>query len=183
MSRIGKKPIILPAGVEASIAQGQIDVKGPKGTLHVYIPAPATVSTQDDPRALLVSVPDENSPSNKAIWGLARQLISNAVEGVQAPFKKSLELVGVGFKVSQAGRALNLEVGFSHPVTFALPEGVESTVDKQVVTFIGSDKQLVGETAARFRRIRPPEPYKGKGIKFTTEVIRRKAGKTATKSA
>ena len=183
MSRIGKKPVLLPAGVDVTIGQGKVDVKGPKGILHVYIPSPATVSSQDDPRTLLVSVPDESNLSNKAIWGLTRQLIANAVEGVQTPFKKSLELVGVGFKVAQAGSTLTLEVGFSHPVVFKLPEGVEATVDKQVVTFTGSDKQLIGETAAQFRRIRPPEPYKGKGIKFTTEVVRRKAGKTATKSA
>jgi len=129
-------------------------------------------------------VTDETSKHEKALWGLTRQLIMNAVEGVQKPFEKSLEFVGVGFKVAQAGpNKLTIEVGFSHPVNVDLPKGIESKIEKQVLTLSGIDKQLVGETAAQIRRIRKPEPYKGKGIKYTTETIKRKAGKAATKAA
>jgi large subunit ribosomal protein L6 len=185
MSRIGKKPVLLPSGVEASI-QGDVrtvGIKGPKGQLTVALPPRVTVVTQDEPRALVVQVEDENLVPDRAKWGLSRQLLQNAVDGVQKPFEKSLEFVGVGFKVALQGRTLMIEVGFSHPVEFSLPEGIEAKVEKQVVTFTGVDKQLVGETAAQVRRIKPPEPYKGKGIKYTDETIRRKAGKTAKTAA
>lgn len=183
MSRIGKKPIPLPNGVEATIASSSVAVKGPKGTVTVPLHRLTTVAMEGDPKALVVSVKDDNSVEQKALWGLTRQLIANAVEGVQKPFEKSLEFVGVGYKVALAGRTLNVEAGFSHPVPFQLPEGIDAKVEKQVVTLSGVDKHLVGETAAQIRRIRPPEPYKGKGIKYTTETIRRKAGKTAAKGA
>lgn len=182
MSRIGKKIIILPNGVDATVESSSVTIKGPKGTLNVATHPSASVSLQADPKGLLVAVQDENSKEQRALWGLMRQLISNAVEGVQKPFEKSLEFVGVGFKVALAGRDLNMEVGYSHPIAFALPEGIDAKVEKQVVTLSGIDKQLVGETAARIRRTRPPEPYKGKGIKYTTETVRRKAGKTAAKA-
>lgn len=184
MSRIGKKPILLPQGVEATVASGLVTVKGPKGSLTVPIHTATSVSLAADPKSLEVTVQDPTSKDQKALWGLTRQLLSNAVAGVQKPFEKSLEFIGVGFKVAMAGAdKLNIEVGFSHPVTFSLPKGIEAKVDKQIVTLSGIDKQLVGETAAQIRRIKPPEPYKGKGIKYTTETIRRKAGKAATKSA
>ncbi len=184
MSRIGKKLILLPPGVDATVSEHSVGVKGPKGTLTVALHPSVSVREETDPRGLTVLVKDETSQHEKALWGLSRQLISNAVEGVQKPFEKSLEFVGVGFKVTQAGPSkLNLEVGFSHPVTVDLPQGIEAKVDKQIVTIIGIDKQLVGEMAAQIRRIKKPEPYKGKGIKYTTEIVRRKAGKAATKAA
>jgi large subunit ribosomal protein L6 len=182
MSRIGKKPVVIPAGVDASVVGLVVTVNGPKGTLTVTTHPDVAVALQPDPKALIVTVTRPDSPDGKALWGLTRQLLSNAVEGVQKPFEKSLEFIGVGFRVAIAGRDVNMDVGFSHPVTFHLPDGVEAKVDKQILTITGIDKQMVGETAARIRRIRPPEPYKGKGIKLTTETVRRKAGKTAAKA-
>lgn len=179
MSRIGKKPILLPSGIDATVEAGKVIVKGPKGSLTVMLPPHATVALQAEPKAALVSVEDENNVSQRAIWGLTRQLIQNAVDGLQKPFEKSLEFVGVGYRVNLQGRKLVMEVGFSHDVEFELPEGIEAKVDKQVVTLSSADKYLLGETAAQIRKIRPPEPYKGKGIKYVDEVIRRKAGKTA----
>lgn len=181
MSRIGKKLIPLPAAVEVTIDGSVVRVKGPKGALQVSVPAPIQVTIQAEPRGLTLE-PKNAAIDANALWGLARQLVANAVQGVQTPFEKALEFVGVGFKVALSGRNLNIEVGFSHPVVFPLPEGIDAKVEKQVVTLSGIDKHLVGEIAAQIRRIRPPEPYKGKGIKYTTEVLRRKAGKTATKA-
>lgn len=183
MSRIGKKPIPLPNGVEATVASSIVSVKGPKGTVTVPLHPAVTATVGADPKEVTVTVQNPESVEQKALWGLMRQLIANAVQGVQTPFEKSLEFVGVGYKVALAGRTLNIEAGFSHPVPFTLPEGIEAKVEKQIVTLTGVDKHLVGETAAQIRRIRPPEPYKGKGIKYTTETIRRKAGKTAAKGA
>lgn len=174
---------MLPAGVDATVADGVVRIKGPQTTLTVPLPPHASVTMQEEPRSLLVHVADPELVSDRAIWGLTRQLLQNAVEGAQKPFVKSLEFVGVGFKVALQGRTLHIEVGYSHPVDFALPEGIEAKVEKQVVVLSGSDKQQLGEIAARIRRIRPPEPYKGKGIKYVNEVIRRKAGKTAKTSA
>lgn len=184
MSRIGKKPILLPAGVDATVSSDAVVVKGPKGTLTVPLPPHTSAALIADPRAISISVEHPEITKNNAMWGLARQLVSNAVSGVQKPFERSLEFVGVGFKVAAAGAStLNIEVGFSHPVKFELPKGIEAKVDKQIVTISGIDKHLVGEITAQIRRIRPPEPYKGKGIKYTTETIQRKAGKAATKTA
>ena len=179
MSRIGKKPVLLPAGVEVTLADKQVTIKGPKGTLALTLPATVTVSEQADPRSLVVAVADEELVSDRALWGLVRQLLDNAVKGVQTHFEKALEYVGVGFKVALEGRVVVMDVGFSHRVRFELPEGVDGKVEKQVLTLSGADNQLVGEIAAQIRRVRPPEPYKGKGIKYVNEVIRRKAGKTA----
>jgi large subunit ribosomal protein L6 len=179
MSRIGKKPVLLPAGVDATIEAKQVMIKGPKGTLHVGLPTAAKIEMQADPRALVVTVARPDNVDDRAIWGLVRQLLSNAVDGVQKPFEKGLEFVGVGFKVALEGRKLMMDLGFSHRVPFELPAGIDGKVDKQILTLSGIDKALVGETAARIRRLRPPEPYKGKGVKYLDEVIRRKAGKTA----
>lgn len=183
MSRIGKKPVLLPAGVEATITSQSVTVKGPKATLEVPVPPNAKISMQDDPKALIVNVEDEMRVDQRAIWGLARQLLQNAVDGAQKPFEKALEFVGVGFKVALEGRKVMMDVGFSHRVPFELPVGIEAKVEKQVLTISGSDKYVVGETAASIRKIKPPEPYKGKGIKYVDEAIRRKAGKAAGKGA
>lgn len=182
MSRIGKKVIPLPVGVTATVETSLVTVKGPKGTLTVPIHPMVRVQENADPKELSVLVQDENVKDQRALWGLTRQLLANAIAGVQKPFEKALELVGVGFRVALAGKNLNLEVGFSHPVVFEVPADIDVKVEKQVVTLSGADKRMVGEIAARIRRIRPPEPYKGKGIKYVTETIRRKAGKTAAKS-
>jgi large subunit ribosomal protein L6 len=183
MSRIGKKPIPLPAAVDATITSGSVAVKGPKGTVTVTLNPLVSVSQNTDPKELNVNVQDTEDVKQRALWGLTRQLLANAVQGVQTPFEKALEFVGVGFKIAMAGaNKLNIEVGFSHPVIFDLPQGIEAKVEKQILTLIGIDKHLVGEMAAQIRRIKPPEPYKGKGIKYTNEVIRRKAGKAAAKA-
>lgn len=182
MSRIGKKAIPLPAKVEATVEPQGVTIKGPNGTLVVAIHPHVTVATDEAARTVTVNVASPDDVKDRALWGLTRQLLSNAIDGVQKPFQKSLEFNGVGFRVALDGKNLKMEVGFSHPVLFETPEGITAAVEKQIVTLSGIDKQLVGETAARIRRIRPPEPYKGKGIKYTTETIRRKAGKTATKA-
>jgi large subunit ribosomal protein L6 len=183
MSRIGKKPILLPSGVDATIESGKVIIKGAKGQLTVALPPHASVSMQTDPKALLIAVEQPDQVYQRAIWGLTRQLIQNAVTGLQKPFEKSLEFVGVGFKVALEGRKLVMDVGFSHKVEFPLPEGIEAKVEKQILTLSSPDKHLLGEIAAQIRRVKPPEPYKGKGIKYVDEVIRRKAGKTAKTAA
>jgi len=182
MSRIGLKPITLPAGVDVNVQGQAVTVKGPKGTLSVTL-HPAVSATVSPERVLEVQVKHPDNVTERALWGLMRQLIANAVAGVQTPFVKSLEFVGVGYKVNMAGNTVKMEVGYSHPVDYPLPQGVEGKVEKQVLTLTGIDKQLVGEVAAQIRRVRPPEPYKGKGIKYVDEVIRRKAGKTAKTAA
>ncbi len=182
MSRIGKKIITLPAGVEVTVTGDRVTTKGPKGTLETTLPPFVTAVIDQAARTMSIHVQDEEDVKQRALWGLARQLVANAVEGTQKPFVRSLEYVGVGFRVSVQGNAVNMEVGFSHPVKFELPQGITASVEKNTLTLTGLDKQLLGETAARIRRIKPPEPYKGKGIKYTDEIIRRKAGKTASKA-
>ncbi len=179
MSRIGKKPILLPSGIDLAVEAGKVIVKGPKATLTIPLPPHASIALQDDPRSAVVSVENETDVSQRAIWGLTRQLVSNAVQGLQKPYEKSLEFVGVGYKVALEGRTVVMDVGYSHSIKFPLPEGVDGKVDKQVLNLSSADKYLLGETAAQIRRFRPPEPYKGKGVKYLDEVIRRKAGKTA----
>lgn len=179
MSRIGKKPIILPSGFDGSVEAGKVVVKSPKSSLTIQIPPNAVVSLGGEPKAFTVTVEDPENVKQRAIWGLTRQLIANAVTGLQTPFSKSLEFVGVGYKVALEGKNVAMDVGFSHRVMFPIPEGIQATVDKQILTLTSSDKYLLGETAAQIRRVRPPEPYKGKGVKYVDEVIRRKAGKTA----
>lgn len=183
MSRIGKKPVLLPAGIEASVETSAIRIKGPKGSLVVSLPAKVVVEKIAEPAGLQVNVENPERVDERALWGLVRQLLQNAVDGVQRPYEKSLEFVGVGFKVALDGRKVMMDVGFSHRVPYQLPDGIEGKVEKQILTLSGIDKYLVGETAASIRRIKPPEPYKGKGIKYTTETIRRKAGKTAKTGA
>src|SRR3989338_4911551 len=177
MSRIEKQPIPLPDGVIAALSGRLLNVRGKRGELSVNLHPAIGVIERD--RTLIVSVEHSEDKNELALWGLFRNLIRNMVEGVTTGYKKSLELVGVGYKVSVSGSTVNLSVGFSHPVSITLPPGVTASVEKNILTLEGNDKQLVGEMAASIRRIRKPEPYKGKGIKYVGEVLRRKAGKAA----
>ncbi len=175
MSRIGKQPIPLPEGVTVSVEARSLSVAGPRGALSVSLPPKARVTERD--RALHVSVPDPSDGRQAAFWGLARSLAANAVRGVTEGFEKKLEVNGVGYKVQLTGNTLVLNVGYSHPIEFRLPEGIAGSVEGNVITVRGIDRELLGETAARIRNVRKPEPYKGKGIRYTGEVIRRKVGK------
>lgn len=175
MSRIGKQPIHIPEGVQVTLTDSAVRVKGPKGEL-VQTLHPKVRCVQEG-AATFLSVVDSTDKDQRALWGLFQRLVANMVEGVTKGFSKSLEVNGVGFKVALSGNQLTLSLGFSHPVVFALPDGTTATVEKNVITVSGIDKQVVGETAARIRALKKPEPYKGKGIKYTTETVRRKAGK------
>ncbi|MFH0780111.1 MAG: 50S ribosomal protein L6 [Parcubacteria group bacterium] len=181
MSRIGKKPVDIPAGVEVKIDNDLVLVKGGKGALSLRLHPKVKAEARDG--KIFVAINDESVAKQKALWGLYRSLINNLVIGVTRGFEKKLEVNGIGYKAAVFGRKLILNVGFSHPVEFALADGVNCSVEKNIITLSGSDKQLVGEMAACIRRIRKPEPYKGTGIKYLEEVIRRKAGKTAGKGA
>jgi len=185
MSRIGKKPIYIPNEVEVSIDGQEVMAKGPKGTLSLSMheKVRAEIKEEDGQRFINVTVLDSENVKQRALWGLSGKLISNIVEGVTKGFEKKLEVNGVGYKVALQGNTLKLEVGYSHSVEFALPEGITANVEKNLITISGIDKQQVGEISAQIRRIRKPEPYKGKGIKYLDEVIRRKAGKTAKTAA
>ena len=181
MSRIGKKPIEIPTGVEAKIDGNKVSVKGPKGSLELEVHKLIKIEQKDNIIQLTVNNP-ENSKEN-ALWGLSRSLVNNMVVGVTEAFEKKLEINGVGYKAAVSGKKLTLNVGYSHPVEFVIPEGIDCQVEKNVITISGIDKQSVGEVTANIRKVRKPEPYKGKGIKYIDEVIRRKVGKTAAKAA
>ncbi|KKR48469.1 MAG: 50S ribosomal protein L6 [Candidatus Magasanikbacteria bacterium GW2011_GWC2_40_17] len=181
MSRIGKKTIVIPTGVEADVTSGNIKIKGPKGTLEQSLHT--RVSIVKEGNELKISVKDENLKSDRALWGLFGSLVRNMILGVTTGFEKKLEMNGIGFKAEVKGKNLVLDVGFSHQVNFAVPQGIEVTVEKNIITIKGFDKQLVGSIAAQIREIKKPEPYLGKGIKYVDEIIRRKAGKAAAKSA
>ncbi|MDO5671458.1 MAG: 50S ribosomal protein L6 [Actinomycetaceae bacterium] len=175
MSRIGKVPVIIPAGVEVKAEGGQVLVKGPKGELSHTVPEPIEVSLEDG--QLLVTRPDDERLS-RSLHGLTRTLIYNMVVGVTEGYEKKLEVVGTGYRVAAKGSGLEFALGFSHPVTVDAPEGITFTVEgTNKVTVAGISKQLVGETAANIRKIRKPEPYKGKGVRYAGEVVRRKVGK------
>lgn len=176
MSRIGKKPIDIPAGVKVSVSGETVAVEGKGGKLSIALPPHVAVEVKEN--QVLVSQTDEVREAG-AMHGLARSLINNMVIGVSVGFKKELSIVGVGYKATLAGNKLTLNLGFSHPIVYQLPDGVKLTVEegtKMVVS--GCDKQLVGETAAQIRRFRPPEPYKGKGIRYVDERIIIKEGKS-----
>ena len=174
MSRIGKQPIDIPEGVEVKIDGQKVTLKGKKGQLFLDVHPLVKVVQKDN--QLLVSIAEQDKFS-RSLWGTNRALLANLVKGVTEGFTKKLEFKGVGYKVSLAGNKMTLEVGFSHPVEYILPEGVEGKVEKSIITISGIDKAIVGQAAAEIRAIRKPEPYKGKGIKYVDEVIRRKAGK------
>ncbi len=177
MSRIGTLPITIPDGVTVTQQENALTVKGPKGELSAAFLPTVTVSIADN--VVTVERKDDSIAARSA-HGLTRQLIANMITGVSAGFEKRLEMKGVGYRAAAEGeKKLNLSVGFSHPVLIDAPEGVTFKVEKNVIVISGSDKQVVGEIAAQIRRVRPPEPYKGKGIMYLGEKIRRKAGKAA----
>jgi large subunit ribosomal protein L6 len=179
MSRVGKKPIPIPKEVKVLLTPEGIMVKGPKGELSRGIPSQLSVTLSED----LVTVQmTEDDQKVKALFGLFRTLLANMVKGVAEGFERVLEIQGVGYRAEIQGSQLVLNLGYSHPVPFELPDGITGQVDKQTkLTLRGIDRDLLGLTAARIRRFRPPEPYKGKGIKYQEETIRRKVGKTGSK--
>ena len=175
MSRIAKKPIALPKGVELKIQDGTVATKGPKGSLTMAMPAGVEFKMEDGQAQLSPATPDD-----MAITGTMRSVIANMVQGVSEGFERKLELVGVGYRAAMQGRDLNLSLGFSHPVLFKAPEGITiSTPTQTEIVGNGADKQVVGEVAAKIRGFRPPEPYKGKGVKYAGENIIRKEAKKA----
>jgi len=177
MSRIGKQPIELPSGVNVAISPGRVQVNGPLGELSQSVPARMQVSQEDG--TLVVKRPTERG-DDRALHGLTRSLLANMVEGVTKGFEKRLELQGVGYRAALRGTDLELNVGYSHPVVIKPPQGVNFEVpDATSVLVKGIDKQQVGEIAAQVRKVRPPEPYKGKGIRYQGEYVRRKVGKRA----
>lgn len=180
MSRIGRRPIPVPAGVDVTIDGRTVQVKGPKGELSHTLPDPITVERTEDGSLQVLRPNDERR--SKELHGLSRTLLANMVTGVTDGYRKTLEIHGTGYRVTAKGRDLEFALGFSHPVVFQAPDGITFTVEKPTLFHIsGIDKQLVGEVAANIRKLRPPEPYKGKGIKYVDEVIRRKAGKAGKK--
>jgi large subunit ribosomal protein L6 len=178
MSRIGKQPIGIPDKVEIKINGNTIDVKGPKGQLTYTFHKGVKIETAD--KAINV-MPANESNESRALWGLSRTLLGNMVKGVTTGFVKTLEFNGVGYKAAVAGSTLTLNLGYSHPIDYKLPKGIEAKVNKNTIEFHGSDKELVGFVAAQVRSFREPEPYKGKGLKYIDEKIIRKAGKTGAK--
>ena len=179
MSRIGRMPIAVPAGVTVVIAENNhVTVTGPKGTLERTLPSEMTIVLEGD--VITVTRPNDLKKM-KSLHGLTRTLVNNMVVGVTTGYTKVLEVNGVGYKVSKAGKTLTLNLGYSHPVVMEDPEGIESTVADNKITITGIDKEKVGQYAAEIRDKRRPEPYKGKGIKYADEVIRRKVGKTGKK--
>jgi large subunit ribosomal protein L6 len=174
MSRIGKLPITIPSGVTITVGDNDITVAGSKGTLTV--PKQQNISVAVEDGKVIVTRADDERYS-RAWHGLQRSLINNAVIGVTKGFEKKLEINGVGFRLSGGGRQINMSLGFSHPVKYDAPEGIDLKVEKMEITVSGIDKQKVGQVAAEIRSLKKPEPYKGKGIKYSDEVIRRKAGK------
>ena len=181
MSRIGKQKIQIPNGVNFEISGASIKVKGPKGELTRSLPKEVKVSLENN--EVSVDVVNKEDKKERSLWGTYSAHIQNMVEGVTKGFVKELEINGVGYRVAMQGKDLKLEVGFSHPVIFDVPAGVKASVEKNQIKLEGFDKELVGQVAAQIRSIKKPEPYKGKGLKYVTETIRRKAGKTASKGA
>lgn len=176
MSRIGKLPIPVPAGVEVKIDGATVEVKGPKGTLSHEVPAPISVVLEDG--NLVVSRPDDERNS-RSLHGLTRTLIANNIQGVTQGFTKGIEIVGTGYRVTAKGADIEFALGYSHPILVKAPEGIKFEVEGNTkLTVSGISKQAVGEVAANLRKLRKPEPYKGKGVRYAGEVVRRKAGKS-----
>lgn len=178
MSRIGKQPVGIPDKVEVKVNGLNVDVKGPKGQLsYTFLPK---VKIEMAGKEINVT-PINDSKEAKAVWGMSRTLLNNMVTGVTTGFTRALEFNGVGYKAAVSGSTLTLNLGYSHAIDFPLPKGIEAKVNKNVIEFTGCDKELVGFVAAKVRSFREPEPYKGKGLKYTDETIIRKAGKTGAK--
>ncbi len=176
MSRIGKKPIALPKGVTVNIAPDAVEVQGPKGKLRQPIP-PGIVFAQENGE--VVAKLEREEGALRKFHGLARSLVANAVRGVTEGFKKELDIVGVGYRAELKGKQVHFALGYSHPVVFDVPAGIDVTIDKQThITVTGIDRQAVGQVAANIRRLRKPDPYKQKGVRYTGEVLKKKAGKT-----
>ncbi len=179
MSRLGKLPIKFDASTQVSLTLDKLSFKGPKGQLNLSLNPLMGVKIENN--EIQVIPCDKTAKNNSAIWGLTWSLIKNAVQGVSVGFVKKLEINGVGYRAAVSGNQLNMSLGFSHPVEFKLPTGISASVATNVITLEGIDNCLLGEVAAQIRKIRKPEPYKGKGIKYSDEVVRRKAGKAAAK--
>lgn len=180
MSRIGKLGIKIPNGTEVKVDGSNVNVKGPKGELSLALIKGVKLSVENN--EAFVQVSRDDSKDKKSLQGLFRSLLNNMVIGVNNGFEKKLEVKGVGYRMALAGDKINFNLGYSHPIEFPLPAGISANIEgNNNLTISGIDKQLVGEVAAQIRKLRAPEPYKGKGIKYSDEIIRRKAGKTATK--
>ena len=176
MSRVGKKPIQIPKGVTAKVSDDAVEVQGPKGKLRQPIP-PGVKFAQEDGSLVATMVRDDDEL--KKFYGLARSLVANAVTGVTEGFKKELDIVGIGYRAELKGKQVQFALGYSHPIVFKIPNGIDIAVDKQThITVTGVDRQLVGQVAANIRRLRKPDPYKQKGVRYTGEVLKKKVGKT-----
>jgi large subunit ribosomal protein L6 len=176
MSRIGKKPIPIPKGVTVRVAGDVVEVQGPKGKVRQPIPRGIAFAQED---GSLVAKPERDDKELKKFYGLARSLVANAVTGVTDGFKKELDIVGIGYRAELKGKQVSFALGYSHPIVFDIPNGIEIAIDKQThITVTGVDRQLVGQVAANIRRMRKPDPYKQKGVRYTGEVLKKKVGKT-----
>lgn len=178
MSRVGNAPVVIPEGVQVELSGLHIKVKGPKGELQQTFAGDVVIEKED--QKLLVKRNNE-LPATRALHGTVRRLIANLVQGVHTGFEKKLELVGVGYRAQPKGKSFSISLGYSHPIEFPELEGITYKVEETKITVMGSDKQKVGQVAAQIRKLRPPEPYKGKGVKYADEVIQRKVGKSASK--
>jgi large subunit ribosomal protein L6 len=178
MSRIGKKPVVIPQGVKVQVENGLVRAEGPKGKLAQSIPVGLSAKIENN---TVVLTREADHRQARALHGMARALVANMVSGVKDGFERKLDIVGIGYRAQMQGKAtIQLALGYSHPVIFPLPDGVTAEIDKQVaITLRGADKALLGQTAAKLRALRKPDPYKGKGVKYADEVIRRKVGKKA----
>ena len=178
MSRIGKKPIPVPKGVQVTLKDGLVEVKGPKGQLSQMLPPGVTVVLEDG--QIVASIGEARE--QRKFHGLGRTLVANAVQGVSEGFKRELDIVGVGYRAEVKGKQVVFALGYSHPVVFEIPGGIDIAIDKQThITVTGVDRQAVGQVAANIRRLRKPDPYKQKGVRYTGEVLKKKAGKTGAK--
>jgi large subunit ribosomal protein L6 len=179
MSRIGKQPVEVPAGVKVTISGNKVAIGGPLGTLNFEHPKDVTVKWNETEKAVVVSIDAKHADDArvKANWGTTRAIIKNMIQGVTKGYEKTMEIVGVGWSAALAGKSLKLVVGYANPIVMPVPEGLKVTVDKSFVRISGPDKQVVGQFASEMRSKRKPEPYNGKGIKYTTEVIKKKQGK------
>jgi large subunit ribosomal protein L6 len=176
MSRIGKKPIAIPKGVTVKVAADAVEIQGPKGTLRQVLP-PGIVFSQED--GTLVARLQRDDNQLRKFHGLARSLVANAVAGVTDGFKKELDIVGIGYRAEVKGKQVHFALGYSHPVVFDIPNGIDITIDKQThITVTGPDRQLVGQVAANIHHLRTPDPYKQKGVRYMGEVLKKKVGKT-----